>query len=897
LGAVLLFSEAVVVGRTPATDLVHGAIGLVAWLTSVQRGMFCTCVSSVLTLYLGVVAQATGFDARPLPLNLIWHSFSLGAICVSLLSCCLCPSRAKSGSDGDNEQDASKSQPRKKGALARLVQLFGIAAAMAVLGGLGYLYGRKYIYMARVTMTAPGATAGPVHGFQPLAWDVAEKKADATLALMTPQEKHSLLRGSGWPTGIIAGMEPEYGMYTGNTPAIPRLGVPSLNMQDAANGYRPFHDVPVGSTTSWPSLLALGATWDAGLVEEVAAAIAREFRGKGANVLLGPSIQVHRTAWGGRNFEYMSGDDPYLGSVLARAYVRGVQGEGVMAVAKHWAFNEQETNRFEYNVNVDARTAWELYYPPFEAAVEEGVCAFMCAYNRVNGTHSCTSDAILLRDLKGQMGFRGFVQSDWGATYQYRYAVEHGLDQDMPGNDHLFTDEALAGLRPGAVDGAARRVLAAIYRMRLDEGRWCTPPDCIRERLSDQRTSAHRLLAAKAVTKSVVLLKNDGILPLARKRALKLAVLGSAAEARCSATETDMGMCMHYFGGGSGSVMPGSSVTPLQAIAERAQREGMMLVPCANMTSVTAAVNAAIVADVVVVVGATSATEFVDRDVFDPNLAMWGGVDAIISAVATYKPTVVLMQTPGAVMMPWLDKAKAVANLFLAGEETGTGWASLLFGDASPEGKLPIQFPKALQDTIRNRYEKHFEYSEGLFTSYRDPHAEFAFPFGHGLSYTTFEFGTPQMLKAGCSARICVSLKVTNTGDRRGAEVAQAYLEFESAAETPRRILRGFHKTQALEPGMSEEALFNFTMRDLSVYSAVTGGWVLQERAKAHFGASSADIRHVLPLYETHLHPAPAPAAPEPAAAEPLPPAPGKVSAAATEAPGGTRQSGKTAEL
>jgi len=510
----------------------------------------------------------------------------------------------------------------------------------------------------------------------------------------------------------------------------------------------------------------------------------------------------------------------------------------------------KETNRFEYNVNVDKRTAWELYYPPFQAAVEEGVCAFMCAYNRVNGTHSCTSDGILLNDLKEAMGFRGFVQSDWGATYGYGRAIEHGLDQDMPGNDNLFTDELLKTLRPSAVNEAARRILAAMYRMRLDEKPWCTPPNCISERLSDQHTPSHRLLAQSVASKAVVLLKNDGILPLQKEHVSRVAVLGPAADARCSVTETDMGKCMNYFGGGSGSVIPGSAVTPLQGITERARTEGISIVPCSDFKSVTASVNAAVMADVVVVVGAISATEFVDRDVFHKELMMADDVDSIISTVSAYKPTIVLMQTPGAVIMPWLDKVKAVANLFLAGEATGVAWASLLFGDVSPEGKLTVQFPKSLKDTIRNTYDRHFEYREGLFTSYRNPFMEYAFPFGHGLSFTNFNYDTPQIVKATCAVEVCASLTITNVGSRPGAEVAQAYLEFETAANTPKRILRGFYKTRVLKPGESQPAFFNFTARDLSVYSVETARWEVQSLAKAHIGASSADIRHVLPLYE-----------------------------------------------
>lgn len=848
LGALLLAIEGVAVARTPPVDFFHAGVALVGCLLACVDFSICTFLSSLLCFYFGFLAPVTGWDVRPAALNAAWAAFMVLAVlsgAMSLLSCCC-------GDSAEDEGDASAKEAKPKKARRSMKAARRACAVVIVLLLIlvALTQVKKGIYKLRVLNHEPGPVATSWKGFTPLSWEEAESKAKSVLVQMTASEKYSLLSGSGWPTGIIAGMEPEYGMYTGNTPAIPRLGIPSLNMQDAANGYRPFHDVPIGSTTSWPSLLALGATWDAQLVEEVASAIAREFRGKGANVLLGPSIQVHRTAWGGRNFEYMSGEDPYLGAVLAGAYVRGVQGEGVMAVAKHWAFNEQETNRFEYNVNVDQRTAWELYYPPFEAAVEAGVCAVMCAYNRVNGTHACTNDGILKQDLKGRMGFRGFVQSDWGATYAYQGAIKHGLDQDMPGNDHLWTEAVLSSLKPSAVDEAALRILAAIYRMKLDKNAWCTPPNCIPERISNQHTEEHQLLAAKAATEALVLLKNDGILPISKSKFPRIAVVGPHADSRCSATEQDMGRCMNYFGGGSGAVIPGNAVTPFEGIRERAQKEGISVSGVSDPRSAPEAVNAAQNADLVVVVGATIATEFVDRDVISPSLSLSDDVDSWISVVAATKPTVVLMQTPGAVIMPWLDRVNAVANLFLAGEQTGTAWASLLFGDASPEGKLPLQFPKTVRDTIPNDPLKMFEYTEGLFTSYRNPQVQVAFPFGHGLSFTTFTYGEPSIVKNGCLAEICVGMAVTNSGMRSGREVAQAYMEFEAAEETPRRILRGFVKTRLLQPGDTEKLLFKFTARDLSIYSVALQGWEVQTKAKVHFGASSADIRHELLLFD-----------------------------------------------
>ena len=221
-------------------------------------------------------------------------------------------------------------------------------------------------------------------------------------------ETYSLVRGF-WANTSSSGSDPIPGYYVGNTDPIRRLGIPALKMQDSHNGFRATDSGELGTTTQWPCVLAMASSWDLALVSRVASAIGREFRGKGANVMLGPAVNVQRTARGGRNFEYLSGEDPYLGARLAETFVKSVQGEGVMTVVKHFAFNEQETNREQVDASVDQRTAWELYYPPFEAAIKAGAGAMMCAYNRVNGTYACENDAILRHDLKSSMGFQGFV--------------------------------------------------------------------------------------------------------------------------------------------------------------------------------------------------------------------------------------------------------------------------------------------------------------------------------------------------------------------------------------------------------------------------------------------------------------------------------------------------------
>jgi len=670
---------------------------------------------------------------------------------------------------------------------------------------------------------------------QLLSWDEARQRAMQVLPQLSSSEKESLVHGSN-----------SYGLgwYVGNTKPISHLNIPALTMQDAGNGFRPHMPGTHGSTTMWPSGLALAATWDESLVEEVGAAMGREFRGKGSNVMLGPSVNVHRIARNGRNFEYMSGEDPYLGARLVKPFVRGVQSEGVIATAKHYAFNEQETNRGTdghqqaSTSNVDSRTAWELYYPPFAAAVEAGVGAFMCSYNRVNGTHACENDAILNRDLKGIMGFKGFVMSDWGATHSTG-AVAAGLDQDMPGGgDKFFRGTELMRSYSSATDEAVVRILSAIFHTRLHERPGCMPPACLQQMYVNVKTKASSDLARRAAARSIVLLKNEGALPLSSS-IKTIAVLGAAATTGPSREITGV-MPDYYAGGGSGHVSAKSVVTPFQGIKARAEQAGMAVNLSATDDPVKArpAVDSA---DAVIIVGATSATEGMDR----MTLNLDGNVNALIDAVAPLKPTIVLMQTPGAVLTPWRHKVNAIANLFLGGEESGGAWASVLFGDEPPAGKLPIMMPATEHDVIEPE-KTNAEYAEGLFTSYRSKTLKSAFPFGHGLSYTTFEYGEAE--RTACPTAACVSIPIKNTGSRDGVETVQAYIHFPPEANEPNLVLRGFQKSRLLTPGSSETVTFAFTERDLSVYSPSAGGWVRQSGAQVHVGSSSADIKRQVQL-------------------------------------------------
>ena len=498
--------------------------------------------------------------------------------------------------------------------------------------------------------------------------------------------------GVGWSNGVL-----QKWWYVGNIPGIKRLGIPPINMMDSAGGFRTYWTELVGTVTCWPSLLSLAATWDPEIVLQFATALGAEFAGKGANTILGPSINVHRVARNGRNFEYLSGEDPYLGSQLVRAYVQGVQGAGVMSVAKHFVLNSQETHRNSQSSVASDATLWQLYYPPFEAAVRAGTSGIMCSYNKVNGTSAasnmplclsyppawwlpeallspyapqstasaawklpvaaaprlswrlrwpldpagtfaCGNPGSLARDLKGAMGFRGFVQSDWGATHETSVAA--GLDQEMPmkpdcappqsppppaaaapppaapaspapaplvppatgcletvesgrswkrpdGGEpdrslchYFFSADELSKQRAAAIDEAATRVLTPLARLRLLNTSYCAPP-CETSLRVNVTSRAHAALARAAAAASVVLLQNDGVLPLAPGTVKTIGVIGSAAHAPpydpAGASQGQGGWHKgdYYSGGGSGHVTAGRVVTPLQGLVARARSAGM----------------------------------------------------------------------------------------------------------------------------------------------------------------------------------------------------------------------------------------------------------------------------------------------------------------------------------
>jgi beta-glucosidase len=723
--------------------------------------------------------------------------------------------------------------------------------------GTGYYDGACVFATARQMKVMPNSSTGM------LSWDEAYEMAAFTLSKMDAPEKHALLQGIGYHEK--AWWEVYNWYYVGNTAPMPHLGIPSLNMQDAGAGFHSKFSEAIGTVTSFPSLLALSATWDPGLVQQYAVAVGEEFSGKGANGVLGPSLDVQRVARNGRNFEYLSGEDPYLGSRLAEAYVTGVQSQGVFAVIKHWIFNTQETNRETESSNVDERTAWELYYPPFEAAINAGACGVMCSYNQINGLFSCENEEELQHVLRERMGFRGFVQSDWWAAHSQ--SVKEGLDQEMPGEGkEVFFDDLTNMTRdnPEAVDNAVTRILAVIYRMRLQESAKCSPPHCKPWLMNDVTGDEHTALARTVATESVVMLRNEAdALPLEGASLPKtIAVIGEVSVAwsydpeNHAQGEGDWWTGDYYAGGGSGHISSSSVVTPLQGIMRRAEQEGVKVLSSPS-NSASQALKVAEHADVLVVVVGTSSGESQDRK----NLSLDGGADKLIEALAantTDKKIIVLMQIPGAVLVPWRESVDGILAMFLGGQETGSAWGSVLFGDHSPTGRLPLTIPVSEADTIPPEVKSlSVDFTEGLATGYRNPQFAAAYPFGHGLSYGKFDYGLLSYHACdpalGDEAVACLTSRVSNTGARAASIVAQLYVEFPAEAAYPAAILKGFVKTDKLEPGSSQAVVFVLTKRDVSYYSAASSDWIMVDSVTAHIGESSADVRQSLlvPLTDT----------------------------------------------
>lgn len=640
----------------------------------------------------------------------------------------------------------------------------------------------------------------------------------------------------------------------GHVDAIPELCVPEINMSDAGSGVVGLQQ----GTTIFPSGIAQAAMWDPSMSKRFGQALGQEAFAKGINVMLGPGMDMARIATNGRNFEY-GGEDPYLTGQTMSAAILGIQRNPVLAEAKHYVLNDQEYDRNTVDVTVDDRTLHEIYLAPFEAAVKQGhVGSVMCSYNLAFGHHVCENRALLDGILRGQWGFDGFVTSDWGATHSTAPSANAGLDLEMHAAPPHYYGTALGqAIAAGKVsmstlDAMMRHIFTPMFRFGLFDHPPVGQPNAY---LGQADTPAHRSLAREMSEQSTVLLKNrGGLLPLDRGKNRTIAVIGSAAN--------PVGASGNSGGGGSshGTGLP-SPVSPLEGIARLAQTRGDTVVyaPGTTQADATAAAGHADVA--IVVIGDTE-SEGSDRTTLDAHPAVacvtlgCGGYgedeNALVQTVAAANPnTVVVIDAGAPVSMPWLGSVSSVLDAWYPGLENGNAIADLIYGLANPSGHLPQTFPRSLHDMPTRTPAQYpgvkdqVNYSEGLDIGYRWFDAkgiEPLFPFGYGLSYTTFRFSRLKLSGNGRTAT--ASFTLTNTGRRPGADVAQAYVAYPAPLGEPPRQLKGYRKV-FLDAGESRRVAIPLGTRAFSYWNSSKQAWA---ESRGCFGIAVGDSSRSLPL-------------------------------------------------
>lgn len=685
---------------------------------------------------------------------------------------------------------------------------------------------------------------------------------------LTREEKLRLVHGAVDPDGEA----------TGYVPGVERLGIPPLKLVDGPMGIR----TNAQPATAFPASISLAASFDPDLARSFGTALAREAQAYGQDVVLAPGVNLVRVPHCGRSFEYFS-EDPVVAGEFAASVVDGVQSEGVVAAAKHYVANNQERNRCGVSAEVDERTLRELYLRPFRRAVEAGTGSIMTAYNRVGGTYASDNRRLVTEILKGEWGFEGFVVSDWHGTGSTVGAANGGLDLEMPGvpATELFEGASADGFDPESFeppDGIPDISRGGLFADPLDEAidRGAVPE----ERLDDMvervlgtmgrfglldgtarddgaiDTPAHRALAERIAVRGTVLLENDGALPLPDDA--NVALIGPNVH------EAKLG------GGGSSEITPFRRTSPREGIESRADGavEVARGVPeiaepslfdelpfdvgdgdgspgeIEPIPTVNDAVATAERADVAVVFVRDAATEGRDRE----RLALPGGQDGLVDAVAEVADrTVVVVASSGPVELPWHDAVDAVLETWYPGQAHGRAIASVLYGDEDPSGRLPVTFaPEAdYPATDPRQYpgvdgEAHYE--EGLFIGYRhfdSAGIEPTYPFGHGESYATFEYGTATTVDERT-----VRVSVRNVGDRPGREVVQAYVRppRRDGITRPARELAGFEPIH-LEAGGTRDVEITLDERAVGRYD-VEDGWTVDPGTyTVEVGRSVGDVR------------------------------------------------------
>jgi beta-glucosidase len=693
--------------------------------------------------------------------------------------------------------------------------------------------------------------------------DDVDAKAREIEQQMTDEERFSLivsLIGAVPSIGVPRDKripEDVKNMSAGYTPGVPRLGIPAIQSSDASMGvtnpgYRPDDK----GATAFPALISLGSSFNPKLIREGGEAIGREARIRGFNVQLAGGCNLARDPRNGRNFEYF-GEDPYHSAVLAAEQVNGIQSQGVVSTLKHYSLNCNETNRHWLDAIIDPDAHRESDLLTFQIAIERSQPgSIMSGYNKINGEYASGNHHLLNEVLKGAWGYKGYVMSDWGAVPEWEYALK-GLDQESgmqmdvkQWGAEAFTDRLRAAYKEGKfpkerLSDMVRRILRSAYAVGIDK--WGPAPTV--------DMAKHNQIALEIARQGIVLLKNDGVLPLATNKPLKIAVVGGYAQLGVP-TGTGSGAVLPV-GGYAGTLSIGGAhgaagnTRNLYLLPSPPLAELKKLLPQAQIEfdgAYTPAESALLArrSDLVIAFGIR-----VEGEGFDlPDLALPWGQDAIIDAVATANPnTIVVLETGNPVAMPWRDKVRAIVQAWYPGQAGGQAIAELVTGKVNPSGRLPITFPESLDQTPRPELPGietpwgtpvTIKYNEGAEVGYRwfaKKGEKPMFPFGFGLSYTTFDYSD---LNVEGGETITATFTVTNTGKREGADVPQLYLT--DAAGDKRMRLLGFERVQ-LKSGEKRQVTITADPRLLARFDGKAGKWSIADGThQVAVGKSATDL-------------------------------------------------------
>lgn len=688
-----------------------------------------------------------------------------------------------------------------------------------------------------------------------------EERINDALSRMTLQEKINIIHAQS----------------KFSSPGVPRLGIPDVWASDGPHGVRPEVLWDEWNQAGWtndsciafPALTCLAASWNPEIAHLYGKSIGEEARFRNKTILLGPGVNIYRTPLNGRNFEYL-GEDPYLSGEMVAPYIQGVQENGVAACVKHYALNNQETNRHTTNVILSDRALREIYLPAFKAAVEKGkVWALMGSYNLYKNQHCCHNQYLLNDILKGEWKFDGVVVSDWGGAHDTKEAITNGLDLEFG----TWTD----GLSKGTINAYQNYHLAQPYYNMIVKGEASTKELdekvrrvlrlIFRTTMNSKRpfgslcSYAHIAAARTIGDEGIVLLQNRGdVLPIDLSKAKRIAVIGENA------------VKMMTVGGGSSSLKAKYELSPLEGIRRRVGNKAEVVYERGYVGDVTGeydgvktgqdlkdkrnadqlisdAVKVAKNSDYVIFIGGLNKSSHQDcEDADRTELGLPYNQDRVISALAKANKNFIVVNISGnAVAMPWVKQVPAIVQAWYLGTECGNAMADVLFGDVNPSGKLPFTFPVSLSDVPATKMGEYpgkmrsdgskildEKYNEGIFVGYRwytTKKVKTLFPFGYGLSYTTFKYGKATADKKSMTAdgTLTVTVPVTNTGKREGKEIVELYIsDLKSTLERPIKELKGFKKI-SLKPGETKNVSFTINKDALSYYDDVNRhDWVAE---------------------------------------------------------------------